>query len=414
MTARDVDIFGWSETNIEWNDFLLNNTLYKHFQREFPGGKWIPATSKSPFKTTYKPGGVLLGATRWINSQVELTGKDPLGRWSWMVFRGQPSSILVVQLYIPPFDQTGLFTTAVQQWEQLRTSQQPNPSVRKAYFKHLHQFLCKHADKETIIMGDFNLPPDNPNIADLRAEHDLRDVYSHIHHDTVFNTHKEGSQRIDYALATPTILKHIVRMGYEGINSGIQSDHRGLFLDLDRKIITNTAPVYKRKLDSRRSNRTKAYRERFYTSLINKNNLNRIQILVEQSENKEWNKKSERHIQQADRDITASMISAKTKRTPAHNSPWNPTTHRVNLELNCINAELAKKCPKLETVHNRRFPPKTWMQKYTNDSGTSGSPDNSNVRLSRGHDRKATQIVLSILTIWQRLRNSKEQQTRPT
>ena len=327
MIAREVDIFGWSETNIEWNDYILNNDLYKHFQREYPGGKWIPATSKSVFSTRYRPGGVLIGSTKWINLQVEQSGKDPLGWWSWMVLRGQPVSLLVIQLYIPQFDQTGIFTTAVQQWEQLKTPQQNNPSVRKAYFKHLHQFLQKHSDKEIIMMGDYNLTPDDPLIADIQAEHNLRDLYTHMHHDTIFNTHKAGSQRIDYVLTTPRIISQIRSIGYEGTDSGIESDHRGLFFDLSRDLLTDTEPVYQRKIGSRRSQRAQEYRGRLYSSLCRKNIMNRVYILWNQSRKGSWNRKSEKHLQQVDRDITASMITSEINKHPANNSPWHPTTH---------------------------------------------------------------------------------------
>ena len=38
MKDRQVDLFGWSETNTEWTNYHTNNRLYKAFKREFQGG----------------------------------------------------------------------------------------------------------------------------------------------------------------------------------------------------------------------------------------------------------------------------------------------------------------------------------------------------------------------------------------
>ena len=37
MRDRKVDVIGWSETNIEWNDYRLRQTLYKELKRNVPG-----------------------------------------------------------------------------------------------------------------------------------------------------------------------------------------------------------------------------------------------------------------------------------------------------------------------------------------------------------------------------------------
>ena len=46
MTDRNVDIMGFSETNIEWYDPKLNQTLYQTMKKHLPGGHWTPSTSK--------------------------------------------------------------------------------------------------------------------------------------------------------------------------------------------------------------------------------------------------------------------------------------------------------------------------------------------------------------------------------
>ena len=46
-------------------------------------------------------------------------------------------------------------------------------------------------------------------------------------------TYIDGCRRVDYALASPRILNHVLRMGYLPFYEPFPSDHRGYFVDLD-------------------------------------------------------------------------------------------------------------------------------------------------------------------------------------
>ena len=118
MTDQQADIFGWSETNIEWNDYILNAKLFPIYKQHFPRGKWLPSTSNIPLETTYKPGGNLLGLHKNVTARTHETYRDPLGRWSWAQVAGRKIPLTVIQLYVPGSTiATGLKTSYVQQYE---------------------------------------------------------------------------------------------------------------------------------------------------------------------------------------------------------------------------------------------------------------------------------------------------------
>ena len=89
MTDREVDVFGWAETNLEWNDYKLNAELFPIFKKHFPQGKWLPSTSKIPFTKNYKPGGNLMGIQKNANARTHQTHRDPMGRWCWSRLEGE-------------------------------------------------------------------------------------------------------------------------------------------------------------------------------------------------------------------------------------------------------------------------------------------------------------------------------------
>ena len=51
MTDRQVDIFGWSETNLEWQDYTTHKTTQTIAKKHLPGGHWSPTTSAIPTDT---------------------------------------------------------------------------------------------------------------------------------------------------------------------------------------------------------------------------------------------------------------------------------------------------------------------------------------------------------------------------
>ena len=200
MADRDVDVMGFAETNIEWNDPVINSKLYKIMKQHFPGGNWKPSTSNIQMETIYKPGGNLIVTNKSIRSRTLHTEADNKGRWAWQVLYGSDRPITIIQAYFPHKNK-GIYSAYAQQHQQIQQEKREiNVDVHQQYFNDLNKVLEQQKHTNIILMGDFNQESDNTEISHLQAQHNLCDVYDTIHPGQKFSTHNQGSTRIDYML----------------------------------------------------------------------------------------------------------------------------------------------------------------------------------------------------------------------
>ena len=185
-----VDVFGWSETNLKWYDYKINQSLYKIMKQHYPGGAWKPATSKIPMQTAYKSGVNLLIMDKAIKGRTIEIKSNLMGRWVWSTIQGRTTPITILQLYVPG-SHKGITSAYTQQFQQIQAQEGvTNPNVIKTYYRDLHLLLTKLSKNRLILMGDFNQEVDSAEILDLQANYNLRDAFSHIHDTTDTNTHK--------------------------------------------------------------------------------------------------------------------------------------------------------------------------------------------------------------------------------
>ena len=209
MIEKEVDLFGWLETNLEWNNYTFQHECYKMIRQHIPGGAWKPTTSKISMESNKKHGGNLMVMNKKLRARAQVFKKDRMGRWVWTVFQGKHKPILIVQLYIPASNQ-GLFSTYVQQFQQLQQETgEAAPKVYDTYFQDLQILLSQYGESHKVLMGDYNRTTDDEEIAFLQAEYDLRDAYADLHDHNQFPTHQRGSKRIDYILVSAELMKHV-------------------------------------------------------------------------------------------------------------------------------------------------------------------------------------------------------------
>ena len=82
-------------------------------------------------------------------------------------------------------------------------------------------------------MVDANSGLDAKDFGPFVAKIGLCDIIGGTHGIDTPNTHAEGSQAIDFMLATPNIMNMIKRSGMLRFYDGIHSDHRGIYVDLN-------------------------------------------------------------------------------------------------------------------------------------------------------------------------------------
>ena len=347
MKDREVDIMGWSETNLEWNSYPVHLQAQQTYKQQFTGGKWITTTSAIPSETNLKPGGNAMGLNADTNSRTNVTGKDKLGRWVWATMEGRTGSITVIQLYVPGDPHhTGITTTYAQQYEQLQEAEPDKiPQVLATYYKDLHQLLAQ-IGTAIILMGDFNEGPEDKNILDLQTRHNLRDIYDARHPNSPLNTHQMGTLRIDQFLVSAPLIPHIMAVGYEAINAGIPSDHRGMFLDIRKRAITNTTQAPQRKL--RADNRTKVirYRKQLYAYWSTHHILRRTSQLEKRSNENTWSRNCTQQLQSLDVDITRGMLQSEHTSRPNHTAPWCPHTEVLSNRLKVIHLNIREIAPR--------------------------------------------------------------------
>ena len=100
MVMRDINVIGWSETNIEWYDSQIYQKLYKVMKQHYKGGSWKPCTSGIPMHSNYKPGGNIMILNKRMKSRTITVSKDEMGRWVWTVIQGNQKEIAIIQVQI--------------------------------------------------------------------------------------------------------------------------------------------------------------------------------------------------------------------------------------------------------------------------------------------------------------------------
>lgn len=341
MSVRMVDVIGWSETNIEWFDYDVNQKLYRIMKQHYPGGAWKPSTSKIPMKSTYKPGGNLLILDKAIKGRTMEFQTDPMGRWVWSTLQGSINPITIIQLYVPG-SHKGITSAYAQQFQQIQAQERIKfPQVTKTYYRDLNNLLMKHSKSRLILMGDFNQEADSEELLDLQANYNLRDVFAHFHEETEINTHKRGTKRIDFFLISASLIPLVRNVGYESFDGGIISDHRGMFLDLDMQALQKNKQSILRRMKSNQGKRVKHYRRRLAKELQRRNIERRIGKLLTLKES-EWKNTHTRKLYQLDKEITKAMLRAEHRCIPAHVAPWSPKIKEKYDEVKWIKKKIRR------------------------------------------------------------------------
>ena len=96
------------------------------------------------------------------------------------------------------------------------------------------EFLSQSHD--LLICGDFNETfAEGANSFSLATSLGLVDLLGATLHDTNFNTHQRNhsNRRIDYALASPSLIQSIKHAGYFPFGLYYKGDHQGFYMDFN-------------------------------------------------------------------------------------------------------------------------------------------------------------------------------------
>jgi hypothetical protein len=193
MKDHDIDIFGFSETNLNTLQPEVRKRL-EDISQEFYGNSILAtSTSTRPTRTAYQPGGTCTGISQELCGRYQASGSDPhgLGRWSYIQMTGKHGrSLIVITAYRvceANISTIGASTTCHQQWHLLRQKGDTKPQPRKRFITDLCDEIKKwqRAGAEIILGGDFNEKMgDSPDgLSQLVTRCALVDPHA-IHHGT--------------------------------------------------------------------------------------------------------------------------------------------------------------------------------------------------------------------------------------
>ncbi len=91
MLAHDVDIFGLSETGIDWKQGYPRNRCVNIMKDFWPHSRLVGSTSDTLSETVVQYGGTCTAVTGKWTGRIESSGSDPhgMGRWSYVRLNGK-------------------------------------------------------------------------------------------------------------------------------------------------------------------------------------------------------------------------------------------------------------------------------------------------------------------------------------
>ena len=351
-----VDFFGLTETNLNFRKASILHQYCQLLLRAFNCKiGFQTSTSTSPTTFNYQPGGTTSATAPWWTSCIHDKGKEARGTglWSYLKLRGRNhTTIVFITIYrlcdISTGSKSGPHTVYSQVWDVLKPDfTTPNPNLRKACDRLLYTQLRNWLDQdfEIILMIDANEPAKTlpKGFSGLMHSLNLHDAFLHLHpnHPT-FSTYKRGTKRIDFAFLSPNLLPHLRYCGYLPYSDGLNSDHRGLFLDFNQQgLLGHQSPILppqSRILYSTHAERASNYLKYLAQTLsATKLPERTAQFETNLRQAADYGMVSNHHHTQfnaLDRDMTRAMLTAEKKCGRHYPTPsWSPALQDAGLTV---------------------------------------------------------------------------------
>jgi hypothetical protein len=244
MLSHDVDIWGLSETSVDWKQAFIRNRCNQLVKDFYPHSRLIGSTSDGPSQGTVQYGGTCTVVTGKWTGRIESSGSDlhGLGRWSWIRINGKNGRkvtiVTVYQVCNQSISTAGAKTAYAQQWHLLRQTGEKYSNPRKSFCNDLDAFLTplQAAGDEFLVMGDLNehLGDFTSGMNAVVAKFGLvgSTAYHHGIEDEVA-TYSRSNNHLDCILCSREIAPTIWLCGVLPFNFVISSYHRGVFINFD-------------------------------------------------------------------------------------------------------------------------------------------------------------------------------------
>ena len=245
-----ANIIGMAETNTSWQHphlrFLFSSRARKHYQLiKATFSSPTPAIDPVPEKETFQSGGTITLTTGDFVPM--LYGENPeddtgLGRWSSQTLRGKNKKLFTAitgyRVCNGSISTSPIGSAFSREYEHHRTRNIKSPRPRKLFLSDLQLYIQQLQEKghAILLMLDSNGQlHDDIDLHQFAATCDLHDLHTS---DPAPSTYiGSDHRRIDHMLGCSQTLAALTASGSLSYLDGPQSDHRGLFIDLNPAIL---------------------------------------------------------------------------------------------------------------------------------------------------------------------------------
>ena len=254
VSDLDADIVGMAETNTAWDHPYLRQAISSRLKRHYQMSRVSfssPSHTVDPMPDTesYQAGGTATFTNRkMVPFSYGAVFQDPtgLGRWNGLHFRGRNNTQFTVltgyRVCSGSINTASIGSAAAgREHEYLRIINGKTPSPRKAFLQDLSNTIKGFQEDGNLILDMLDSNgrlEDDAELQQFLVENDLRDL--HPAHPSPSTYIGSDTRRIDHMLGCPKVYSALAASGSLSYLEGPQSDHRGLFVDLDPLQILQT------------------------------------------------------------------------------------------------------------------------------------------------------------------------------
>ena len=242
LHTHAIDITGFTETNINWN-YQRTQYVRTLLRQRNRNSMLIKSSSDEQTQKSYQPGGTCMIMQNNVLGTIDKYDSDKrgLGRWTYFIIQGKNNKkVAFITAYrVSQNSVPGDDTVYAQQYRLLRRQNIMNPKPKKVFDDDLCQLLTdwKNANIDIVLMIDANAGITDKQLQKISQSAQLYDIMSSRHGMNCPRTYVRGNKRIDYILGTKNIVNAISKCGILAFNTGIISDHRALWLDLEINLL---------------------------------------------------------------------------------------------------------------------------------------------------------------------------------
>ena len=234
-----LDWIGIAETHLDSTKNHVRST-FKNAMRSsqgFPSVNCVFAASDINYGTDRKRGGVMQMAMNNMATRVIAHHSDPYGRFTSQTHTGKNDSLLTTITGYQVCESSQGPASAYAQQRAMLVSHHRPAHPREAFIDDLttHIQECQHNGHDILLCLDANdtTLKKNSGLRRLITTCSLLDVHKALHPQQMIPSHRRGSAKIDFILASPRVLQCITRAGILPVDEAYGSDHRLMFVDID-------------------------------------------------------------------------------------------------------------------------------------------------------------------------------------